>query len=205
MRANGLALSAVTGLLITQTFAAALDVDITDADIRRAIAVAISPDGERERFHARYMVPVQDATVEAMEVITEFRRFVLACEEQLALGNWMVARGGFDAKGQTLKQILDASKGRVTVKARLRFHPHHSYATVPSVEILIGDPSYLPIDTVSTPLLVSSEVGVSAGLTGAVIETSFNAPSIENRTVPVRIVFEGKDLVRQAVDFSLLD
>ena len=42
-------------------------------------------------------------------------------------------------------------------------------------------------------------------LSGAVIETFFNAPSFHDRTLPVRIVFDGKELVRAAVDFSKLE
>jgi hypothetical protein len=205
MSANRWALAVTIVTLAAHASLAALDTDISDADIRRAIEVAIGSDTVREQFHARYRIAVQDATVEALEVITEFRRFVLASEEQLASGNWMVARGGYDANGRTLKQMLEGSKGRVSIKARLRFHPHHSYASLPGAEILLGDPSYLAIDHVTTPLIGWSEVGVSAGLTGSVLEVSFNAPSIEDRVLPVGIVFDGKEILRTTVDFSRLN
>src|SRR5687768_14901384 len=92
------ALVAVAGWLIDSPVAA-IDYDFTEADLRRAVAIAVGSEGAREKFHVAYNVPLNDSTVEQVEVITEFRRFVLASEEQLGLGNWMLARGGFDSNG----------------------------------------------------------------------------------------------------------
>ena len=195
------ALVAVAGWVIADSPVAAIDYDFTEADMRRAVTIAVGSEGFREKFHAAYNVPVNDTTVEQVEVITEFRRFVLASEEQLGLGNWTLARGGFDSSGRTLKDMLQRWKGQVSIRTRIRFHPQHAYATVPPIDILVGEPSFLAVDTLRTPVTLAE----SNGLIGAVIETTFNAVSFADRTLPVRTVFEGKEIIRLMVDFSRLD
>jgi len=184
----------------------AIDTDITPGDVQRAITIAVSPKSARDRFHAAYRVRLNDAIVQDLEVITEFRRFVMASEEQLLLGNWMLARGGFDSKGRTLRDILKPYNGQVSIRASLRFHPHNSYRDIPPIEATISEPSFLPLDVVRTPIWSNSADAVGpVPLSGAVIETFFNAASFHDRTFPLAIVFEGKELVRVAVDFSKLE
>jgi hypothetical protein len=101
----------------------ALTEQLTDRDISSALAVATGPEAARTLFHAPYILPVKDATIEQLEVITEYRRFVLAAEDELKAGNWMMARGGYDPKGRSLKDLLKPSAGQVSIRARLRFHP----------------------------------------------------------------------------------
>lgn len=187
--------------LVTTPRVAAINADLSDADIRRAIGIAVGPRTAGGRFHVPYILSVKDPLVERLEVITEFRRFVLASEEQTALGNWTSARGGYDRKGRTLKDVLQGRRGQVSIKLRARFHPHHSYSFLPAIDILIGEPSFLALDVVRTPLLADG----SASMTGAVIEAAFNAPSFHDRSLPVRIVMDGKELTRVDVDFSKLE
>jgi hypothetical protein len=52
-----------------------------------ALVVGRRPDAERARFHSRYEFRVGDPTVERIEVITEFRRVVLAVEERVRFGD----------------------------------------------------------------------------------------------------------------------
>jgi len=130
---------------------------------------------------------------------------VLAAEDQLKSGNWMLARGGFDTKGRTLMDVLRPMTGQVSLRARLRFHPQNSYKTLPAFDILLGEPTLLALNTARTPLLetVRTDAGGSYDvLTGATIETFYNAPTINDRVLPVRMMFEGKELARAGVDFS---
>ena len=198
------ALLSVAGLLVTERRISAINVDLTDADVHRAVGIALSAQGIRARFHEPYRVPVNDATVEHVEVITEFRRLVMASEDQALLGNWMFARGGFDSKGRTLRDTLHHWRGQVSIRTRIRFHPQHSYVALPAVDILIGEPSFLTLNVVSTPIVANAREGPGSP-TGAVIEAFFNAPSFHDRVLPLRIVFEGKELVRPNVDFSRLE
>ena len=43
---------------------------------------------------------VGDPVLEQIDIITEFRRYVMAAEEQLRLGNWTVARGSRSLGGR---------------------------------------------------------------------------------------------------------
>ena len=201
------ALLSVGALLSVPAGSSGIDIDVTDADFRRAVTIASSSENVRARFHESYRVPVNDSTVEQIEVITEFRRFVMASEDESLLGNWMIARGGFDSKGRTLTQVLQPFRGRVSIRTRVRFPPLHAYVAMPVVDVMVGEPSYLSLDETRTPIISNTD-GVGAGpgsMTGAVIETFFNAPSFHDRTLPVRIVFDGNELVRVAVDFSKLE
>jgi hypothetical protein len=177
---------------------------MTEEDITRAFAVANGSDAARAAFHAAYIVTVADPLIEHLEVITEFRRFVLSAEDQLNAGNWMMARGGFDPKGRTLKDILRPLSGQVSIRARLRFHPQNNYGTLPAFDILIGDPTLLPINATRTPHLTpaTGEPGTRDVLNGATIEIFYNAPTVDDRVLPVRIVLEGKEQTRVNVDFS---
>ena len=170
----------------------------------RAFAVANGSEPARAAFHAAYIVNVADPVIEHLEVITEFRRFVLSAEDQLKAGNWMMARGGFDPKGRTLKDVLRPLSGQVSIRARLRFHPQNNYVALPAFDILLGDPTLLPINAVRTPDLTpaTGEPGTRDVINGATIEIFYNAPTVDDRVLPVRILSAGKEQTRVSVDFA---
>ena len=199
-------LLAAAVLLAAQPQVAGLTEALTDRDIADALNLGGTSEDTRARFHAPYIVAIEDATVERVEVITEFRRFVLAAEEHRQQGNWMLARGGFDQKGRTLKDLLRPFSGQVSVRVRLRFHPHNSYVTLPAFDIMLGEPTLVARQALRTPHVVpASGDGKSRDfISGATVETTFDALAIQDRALPVRIVTEGKELVRAMVDFSTL-
>ena len=205
MRLNRWAAGAVALITIAQSQPLAVNADVTDADIQRAVTIAMGRKDVRVRFHAPYVLPIADPTVERIEVITEFRRFVMASEEQAALGNWMVARGGYDARGRTLKQLVEPWRGQVAIKVVVRFHPQHRYSTVPAIDILPGEPTVLALDVVRTPVMALAADGQPTVMTGAVIETLFGSKSFGERTLPVRVIFEGKEIARVTADFAKLE
>jgi hypothetical protein len=179
----------------------------TERDFANALNLASASESIRGRFHAPYIVPVKDALIEQLDVITEFRRLVLSAEEQLREGNWMLGRGGFDQKGRTLKDRLQPYAGQVSIRARLRFHPHNSYVAVPPFDILLGEPTLVAQQSIRTPHIVpaSGDGNTRDFIAGATIEITFDAREINDRALPVRIVSEGKELLRAAVDFSRFD
>lgn len=197
-------LVAVALLVLGDAPVAGVTAVLTDRDISYALSIANGSEATRAAFHAPYVLPVSDPTVEHVEVVTEFRRFVLAAEEQVKLGNWMMARGGFDTKGRTLKDLLRPVSGQVSIRARLRFHPQNSYKSVPPFDLLVGEPTLLALNASRLPHIATVTVdgGTLDVIQGATIETFYNAPTINDRTLPVRMVFEGKEIARLAVDFS---
>ena len=201
--ARGPLLLAATLVLACAPVTAVTEV-MSEMDISYALAIANGSDASRSTFHAPYMVAIADPLIEQLDVITEFRRFVLSAEDQLKAGNWMMARGGFDPKGRTLKDVLRPLAGQVSIRAKLRFHPQNNYVTLPAVDILLGDPTLLPINAIRTPHVTpaSGEPGTRDVINGATIEMFYNAPTIDDRVLPVRILSEGNEVARVSVDFS---
>ena len=191
-------------LLLVPARLAGLTQVMTDPDITRAFAVANGSESARAAFHAAYAVDVADPVIEHLEVITEFRRFVLAAEDQLKAGNWMMARGGFDPKGRTLKDVLRPLSGQVSIRARLRFHPQNNYVTLPAFDILLGEPTLLPINALRTPHITpaTGEPGTRDLISGATIEIFYNAPTVDDKVLPVRVLSEGREQARVSVDFA---
>ena len=191
-------------LMVSAAPAAAVTGVLTERDIAHALSIASGSEANRALFHAPYLVDVDDPLIEHVEIITEFRRFVLAAEEQLKRGNWMMARGGFDSKGQTIKDVLQPLGGQVSVRVRLRFHPQNNYVTLPAFDILLGEPTLLAIDTSRTPQVTpaTGEPGTRDVINGATIEVFYNAPTIGDRSLPVRLLFESSEIARVVIDFS---
>jgi hypothetical protein len=180
---------------------------MTEADVAYALNIANGSDATRALFHAPYRIAIDDPLIQHLEVITEFRRFVLAAEDQLKGGNWMMARGGFDTKGRTLKDLMRPFGGQVSIRAQLRFHPQNSYITLPAFDILVGEPTLLAINVIRTPAIVpaNGEPGMRDIITGATIEVFYNAPTIADRVLPLRLLFEGTEVARRSVDFSRVE
>jgi hypothetical protein len=180
---------------------------LTDRDIAYALNVANGSESTRKLFHSAYVVGVYHDAIDHLDVITEFRRFVLAAEDQLTAGNWMMGRGGYDQKGRTLKDVLRPHVGQVSIRARLRFHPLNNYSTLPAVDVLLGEPTLLATDVIRTPHIsyANGQPGSIDVIEGATIEVFFNAPAINDRVLPVRLLLEGKELARASVDFSRVE
>jgi hypothetical protein len=193
-------------LFLAQAPIASVTEVMTERDIAHALSIANGSEATRALFHAPYRVTVDDPVIEHLEIITEFRRFVLAAEDQLKAGNWVMARGGYDLKGRTLKDLLRPLGGQVSIRARLRFHPQNNYVTLPAFDILLGDPTLLAINAIRTPHTTpaTGEPGTRDVINGATIEMFYNAPTIDDRVLPVRLFSEGKELARVSVEFSRL-
>src|SRR5438128_9950951 len=124
----------LAGMLSLRIHGGAITVALSEIDIARALKIATESEQIRARFHAPYLIPVNDPTVERVEVMTEFRRYVMAAEEQVKLGNWIVAQGGTDLSGRSVKEMVRPWKGRVSIRTRLRFHPQNTYGDIPPIE-----------------------------------------------------------------------
>jgi hypothetical protein len=181
----------------------AIDLAVDDGDIARALKIAGQPEDARAQFHAPYILPLNDATIERMEVITEFRRCVLLTEEQLQRGNWMFSQGVREAR-----EALQPWHGRVSVVVRLRFHPHNTFLDVPDYELRLGAPAVEPVNIIRTPVrgpLSGRRGDLSAPLLGAIIETEFAAEDVGQSTRLVSVWLGGEMIGRAAVPFGSLD
>jgi hypothetical protein len=196
-------LTAMTIAIPFQGGAGAIATALTDNDVERALKLAQAVEQKRAPFHAPYIVRVDDAVVEQVEVVTEFRRYVLSAEEQLRLGNWLFAHSLRDAR-----EKLRPWRDRVSLVARLRFHPHNTLMTVPPYDITIGGPDLPPVNVIRTPIhaLPSGRPGdFSAPLMGATIEAVFDARSVGQAARPVSVSLAARAVASVPIDFGRLE
>jgi len=186
--------------LVTVPRLGALDVALSQGDIERALAMARGSEAERSRFHSRYLFSTNDATVAQLEVITEFRRFVITAEERLRQGDWMFTQGT-----RAAERALAARRGQMTIVTRLRFNPLNVYISVPAFELSLGVP---PLDTRTTPQYAPPMPGqknTTASLAGALLETDFAAAAVGQMARSVSVRLNGKELTWVTVDFAHID
>jgi hypothetical protein len=173
---------------------------MTQAEMERALSIGRAFDSERARFHKPYVTVPNDPTVEQIEVLTEFRRSVLFAEEQIRHGDHMFG----------LRQAEPALRpwhGKVTIVARLRFHPLNVFLASPPYDITVGEPPVAGLDTRRTSLYAlanNQKPAAPTPITGAVIETDFDAQAVGQRARTIRVVLEGKEVTRTVVDFAQL-
>jgi hypothetical protein len=196
-------LTAMTIAITCPDGARAIATALIDKDIDRALKLAQAVEQKRAAFHAAYIVRVDDAVVEQVEVVTEFRRYVLSAEEQLRLGNWLFVHSVRDAR-----EKLRPWRDRVSLVARLRFHPHNTLMAIPPYDITIGRTDLLPVNVIRTPIhaLPSGRPGdFSAPLMGATIEAVFDARSVGQVGRPVSVSLAARAVASVPIDFARLE
>ena len=187
--------------LATPRGACALDVTIGQQDIERALAIARTREAERARFHSRYLLPVNDATGTQLEIISEFRRFVITAEDRLRRGDWMFTQGT-----RAAELALAPERGRTTIVAHLRFNPLNTYVAVPASEVVVL--GVTPLETRTTPqyaALFPGQKNTAAALIGALVEADFSAASLGQTTRSIQVTLDGKKLAGLTVDFARIE
>jgi hypothetical protein len=187
------------------TPARAINLSLTSSDIERALTVARDQDRARERFHTAYVLIVDDPFVERIEIVTEYRRVVTLAEDHIRRGD-----RAFAYSGRLAAIALEPWRNRVSVLARLRFHPHNAYVDVPRVEVSVDGPNadLALIGVLKEPIFSMADPanpGSGVGILGAVAEGVFDAKLIgqTRRTVTVRM--DGKVLITRQLDFGAVE
>jgi hypothetical protein len=178
----------------------ALLVTVGHADLERALSVGRRGDAERARFHAAYIVPVNDATVEQFEVLTEFRRAVIVVEDRAKLGDRMFGL-------QQLEAAMLPFHNQVTIRARLRFHPQNVLPAVPDYDLLVGSADDRPVplaDTTREPIFVPVGKDRTA-LMGATLAIVFDAGVLGQQQYSVAVALDGRTIASAMIDFARLD
>jgi hypothetical protein len=191
-------------LFLAAATSAAIDLDISPADIETALKVARAPEATRAAFHARYVFASNHPTVERIEVVTERRRVVLLAESRIAGGDHLFAHGT-----RAASEALRPWRGRVSVIARLRFHPQNTYVMAPPIDLSVrdntGDVPRVDL-RIETMLALSSGVsGERLPVVGAVAEAMFAAGAIGQATRTAVVRMDGVELARLAIDFSRIE
>jgi hypothetical protein len=172
------------------------------------------------KFHQPYRLDVSRAPVDYVEVVTPFRRIVLAAQAR--------ARAGDRRWGQREAIELEAAApGQVDLYAELTFHPLNTFVLVPAYRIWIALPSggvmqprngsSMPrygarvdgglVPYTPTPLPGGAIPGRSEPMLGATILTSFDGGALAavcSRRCDVVIEEEGKTRVQVPLSLAAL-
>jgi hypothetical protein len=203
MRVARALLAALLSAGLVESDAVAIVLKPSPKDIERALKLAQAPEQQRASFHAPYIVRLDDPVVETIEVITEYRRYVLVTEEQLRMGNWLFAQSP-DRAQENVKPWRE----RLTLSARLRFHPQNTLIGIPPYDIAIGDPDLAPLEVTRTPInaMMSGRRGDhNAPLLGTILDAVFNASSVGQQARHVIVSLRGETVASTTIDFSRLD
>jgi hypothetical protein len=188
--------------------AIALVAALGSTEIERAQQTARGRDVERAQFHRKYLFDLPGDTVTQIEVITEFRRLVIITEEHLRNGDQMFSRGLRAAEA-----AIAPTRGILTLKAQLRFHPLNAYADIPAFHLGIGESGQnaplSPVDTQVTgqySLPYKTQNGkTTKTLTGATLQADVPASRAGQTARPIGVVLDGQELARTTVDFARID
>ncbi len=99
-------------VLIPAPIVAVTDV-LTEREIAYALSIANGSDATRALFHASYTITVDDPVIDHLEVITEFRRFVLAAEDHLKVGKLDDGARRVRFEGEDVEGLVAAARRTV--------------------------------------------------------------------------------------------
>ena len=113
----------------------AIQVSLDTGALQQAIAIGQSRlTGEQDRFHAPYRLTIAKAPVDYIDVITPFRRIVLAAQAQGEIGDRNF--GQRDAL-----KTLDAAADILEFDVEFTFHPLNTYIGVPDYRVVLVPPA----------------------------------------------------------------
>jgi hypothetical protein len=189
--------------------AGAVNVALTQADTQRALRLAGATDPARAQFHSSYTIAIKGSVIHQIQVLTDFRRIVLAAEDARRRGDWAVAQGARSLTGHGVEDVVKPWRGKVTITADLQLDPLHTYLAVPNCEVMMGGvPVVASIDRRTSPrssLPYSNRGAMTTSLVGALLEADFDAAAIGTTSRDVVVMCEGRDVARTAIDFSRLE
>lgn len=167
---------------------------------------------DRARFHERYRVTVGKAPLDYLDVVTPFRRIVLAGSARAAAGDRSFGQ-------RQALEMLKTSGGRLDIYLELTFHPLNTYISIPDYEVTLGADGGTTISPAErthvlrwTPRLealpqvpLPSRPSVPAGsqLLGATVVAQFELKDLNPRgTYDVVFGLEKREAGRARVDFG---
>jgi hypothetical protein len=201
-------------LLLAGSGAAAYEPTLGPPAIADAIRIGESRiERTRVLFHQPYRIRVGRAPVDSIDLVTPFRRLVIAVEEHML-------QGGRSFRQQDGQAVLAQHGAILDVIVGLTFHPHNAYVAVPSFEVVLarGAPQ-VPVPPVRIERVPQSGPRVQVGPTsspypgpwdggamlGGTVIASFDATRIDQRARYDVVVSERRqELARTTVDLASL-
>jgi hypothetical protein len=213
IRVPGVAIAAISAVLAVcgaapppsaPRFAASIDA----AAIARAVALGRSSDpAARQRFHDAYVIPLNDSLLDRLEVVTEFRRVVLATEDRARAGD-------VDWGPRQAADMLQPWRDKITLILHVSFPPNNTYRVMPRFDIVLyGRPQtgaarrIEPLDLLETPRYIADQPAPpGTPILAGVVRATFGTRDLDPRSVYLTgLAFEGRELRRVEVDFGRIE
>ncbi len=179
-----------------------LETSIDRPTIARAIALGRSHDAAAlQRFHASYLIRLNDAPLDELEVVTEFRRVVLATQIKPNDISW---------GPEQAQKMLRPFRGTVSLVLRVTFPPQNLYRAMPAFDLVLYDRvrgTLRARDTRQMPQYIAGQLAPPGSpILGGLVEATFDAERLDRRAVYLAgIGEEGRELRRVEVDFSRIE
>jgi hypothetical protein len=170
---------------------------------------------DRARFHAPYRITVGQAPVDYIDVITPYRRVVLAADQRAQVGDRSFGQR------QAMQLLIDAD-GQFDFVVEFTFHPLNNFVGIPSfdVALAVGRLRVLPtsldrqprfgarVEGLPPPIpLPGGQIpgGGAQPVLGGTVTARFKGSDVDPNGVMELIVSEqGKELARTRVDLGRL-
>ena len=206
----------VAGLLAVASAVAAFEQALDPASLAEAVQIGQTTIEEtRSNFHAPYRVEVMQPPVDAVDVVTPFRRVALDAEAHKRAG------GRLYGQREALAALGD-NPSRVDVVVDFTFHPLNNYLGVPPYTVTLVSaagaaiepavisraPRFGPRLSASLPYpYLTGGAGPQNGdsLTGGLVVASFDGRALDPRgTYVISVKENGKDVAKAPVNFGRL-
>ena len=205
----------LVALVASQATTGAVQTSVDYAAIDEALTLArVSSDTARARFHDAYRLIAARAPVDYVEVVSPFRRIVIAAQQKAAAGDRSFGQR------QALDMLRNAG-GQIDMYVEMTFNPQNTYIGVPDYEVVLagrGNARIGPrsIDRLSrwTPRVDGLPAAVPAGggsgpargpLVGATLIARFDLQSLDPEGSYDLVVSErGDELAAVRLDLSRL-
>jgi hypothetical protein len=169
---------------------------------------------DRTRFHAPYRITVGQAPVDYVEVVTPFRRVVLAADQRAQIGD----RSFGQQKGL---ELLQAANGQFDFNVELTFHPLNTYVGIPPYDVTLvrGAMRIKPVTLDRQPRYGARVEGLppavpapgtfipggSQPMLGGTVIARFAGDAVDaNGMIELVVSDAGKELARARVDLGKL-
>jgi hypothetical protein len=213
-----IAAAAVAGVVVTSWDPArALELTLDLRTVTDAVLFGQSRvDTERRRFHEPYRLLVRSGEIDFIDVVTPYRRVVLAAEDRAAIGDRQFGQ-------RQALALLDAAPQQVELHVELTFHPLNVYVGVPAYRVALVGPDRMRIEPRNvglysrytprisdrpsvTPLPAAPlPAGRSQPLIGGTMVAGFDGRALDPKgTYDAVISLDGKDVARARLELGKL-
>jgi hypothetical protein len=126
-------MAATLALLALSAAPAAVRVDLDIEAVDEALTLARTGTAAvRARFHEAYRIPVSRAPVDYIEVVSPFRRIVLAAQQRAAAGDRSFGQ-------RQALELVRSSADRLDLHVEMTFDPRNTLVGVPEYEVMLTD------------------------------------------------------------------